>query len=207
MERIGVNRALFFAMTIDTLDTLFKEELKDLYDAEKQLVRALPKMAKAASDPELKEAFKEHLEQTKGHVARLEEVFGLLDMKPKGKPCAAMKGLVEEGSETAQENATEQLLDIMLITAAQKVEHYEISGYGTLRTIAQQLEHEDIVELLQATEDEEKETDSNLTVICERILSEVEPEGEEDEEEEGEEDEPLTPVAKPAMKKATTRKR
>ncbi|MDQ6677952.1 MAG: ferritin-like domain-containing protein, partial [Acidobacteriota bacterium] len=167
-------------MTIDTLDSLLEEELKDLYDAEKQLTKALPKMAKAASNQELKNAFNEHLEQTKGQVARLEQVFGILEVKPKSKPCQAMKGLVQEGQETIGEDASDEMKDVMLITAAQKVEHYEISGYGTVRTIAETLGNQEVVDLLQQTLDEEEETDSKLTEISKRILSEAN-EGGEDE--------------------------
>ena len=200
-------------MTIETLDALLKEELKDLYDAEKQLVRALPKMAKAASDPELKSAYQTHLEQTKGHVSRLEQVFELLEMKPKSKPCEAMKGLVKEGSETIEEDASDPILDVMLITASQKVEHYEISAYGTARAIAEQMHNEEIVELLRETLDEEKSTDDLLTEISERILGEVSASAgneEEEDEDEGveEEEEEEAPVAvKRATKKAAPRKR
>jgi len=175
-------------MTIDTLDSLLEEELKDLYDAEKQITKALPKMAKAASNQDLKDAFKEHLEQTKGQVTRLEQVFGILEVKPKSKPCAAMKGLVQEGQETIGEDASDEMKDIMLITAAQKVEHYEISGYGTVRTIAETLGNQQVVDLLQQTLDEEEQTDSKLTEISKRILSEANEGGEEDEDEEDEGD-------------------
>jgi ferritin-like metal-binding protein YciE len=160
-------------MAIETLEKLLEEEIKDLYDAEKQLTRALPKMAKAASDEELKGGFLEHLEQTKGHVTRLEQVFELLKMKPKGKPCAAMKGLIEEGSEATQEDAEGSIMDLMIVAAAQKVEHYEISGYGTVRAIAEQIGNHEVADLLRETEEEEAETDERLTEIAERLMEEM----------------------------------
>lgn len=160
-------------MPTESLEQLLVEEIKDLYDAEKQLTKALPKMAKAATDAELKAGFLKHLDQTKGHVARLEEVFGHLGLKPKSKPCAAMKGLVEEGSETIQEDAEAPFLDLMLIAAAQKVEHYEISGYGTARAIAEAMGNEEVAALLKETEDEEGDTDKKLTAIAERLMGEV----------------------------------
>lgn len=178
-------------MTIETLDSLLEEELKDIYDAEKQLVRALPKMAKAASNEQLKSAFQQHLEQTRGHVERLEQVFGLLELKPKGKPCAAMKGLITEGQETMEEDASEPVLDAMLITAAQKVEHYEISGYGTLRMIAEKIGNSEVAELLQATLNEEEQTDKKLTEISQSVLGEIGTGEDEEEEDEDLEDEEL----------------
>ena len=171
-------------MKIDTLEALFTEELRDLYDAEKQLVRALPKMAKAASSDELREAFTEHLEVTRGQVQRIEQVFELLGAKAKSKPCAAMKGLIEEGRETMQEDIGEELMDIALIGIAQKVEHYEISGYGTARALAEKLGHEEVARLLQQTEDEEKEADMKLTEVTQTVLEHLEMgEGEEEDEE------------------------
>jgi ferritin-like metal-binding protein YciE len=174
-------------MTIETLDSLLEEELKDIYDAEKQLVRALPKMAKAASNEQLKSAFQEHLEQTKGHVERLEQIFGLLEVKPKGKPCAAMKGLITEGQETMEVDASEAVLDAMLITAARKVEHYEISGYGTLRSIAEKIGNTEVAELLQITLNEEEQTDQKLTEISQSVLGEIGTGEDEDEDLEDEE--------------------
>ncbi len=171
-------------MTIETLDSLLEEELKDIYDAEKQLVRALPKMAKAASNEELKVAFQEHLNQTKGQVERLEQIFGLLDVKPKSKPCAAMKGLISEGRETMEEDASEPVLDAMLITAAQKIEHYEISGYGTLRAIAEKIGNTEVAELLQQTLSEEEQTDKKLTAIAQSVLGEIGTGDEEEDEDE-----------------------
>ena len=123
-------------MSMDSLKDLYIDELKDLYNAENQLVKALPKMAKKASAPELKRAFQDHLEQTKGHVDRLEKIFKGLGEKPSGKTCKAMKGLVEEGAEIIKEDGDPSVLDAALIGAAQRVEHYEIAGYGVVRTFA-----------------------------------------------------------------------
>src|SRR5260370_5743453 len=160
-------------MPVQTLDELLIEEIKDLYDAEKQLTKALPKMAKAATNADLKAAFTEHLEQTKGHVSRLEAVFDALSEKPKTKACAAMKGLIEEGQEQTQEDAQDAVLDLMLIAAAQKVEHYEISGYGTVRALAEAVGSDAVADLLRQTEEEEIETDSRLTEIAEDLMTEV----------------------------------
>ncbi len=145
---------------------LLVHELKDLYSAENQLLKALPKMAKAADSEELKEAFQTHLEQTQGHVDRLEKIGKQLGETMKGKKCKAMEGLVEEGKETMEEDAEPALLDLALIGAAQKVEHYEISGYGTARTLAELAGEDDIAEILQETLDEEGETDKLLTQIA-----------------------------------------
>jgi ferritin-like metal-binding protein YciE len=155
------------AMPLDTLHNLFEEELKDVLSAEKQLVKALPKMAKGASSEELKAGFEEHLEQTKTHVERLEQVFQLLDKTPRSKKCAAMEGLIEEGSELLEEDSEPDVLDAALICAAQKVEHYEIATYGTLVTWAKQLGLDDAANLLAQTLDEEKETDARLTELAE----------------------------------------
>ena len=123
-------------MEMDSLKQLYLEELKDLYSAENQLVKALPKMAKAAASEELRAGFEEHLEQTKGHVQRLEQIFEMLDESPKGKKCKGMEGLIEEGSEIMKEDFEDALLDAALIGAAQRVEHYEIAAYGTVRAFA-----------------------------------------------------------------------
>ena len=176
-------------MPIETLDELLEEELKDLYDAEKQITRALPKLVKAATAPELKQAFTDHLEQTKGQIARLEEVFGHLGVKPKAKPCLAMKGLVDEGQQQTQEEADSSIMDLMLIGAAQKVEHYEISGYGTVRSIAEALGNQEVAELLRQSEEEEGETDKKLSAIASHLIEEASGESEEDEEDEDEDDE------------------
>src|SRR4029077_17531899 len=126
-------------MKLDSLETLFVEELRDIYNAENQLLKALPKMARAASSEELKQAFEDHLEQTKEHVTRLDEIFEKLDKKPSGKTCHGMMGLIEEGSEIMKHDGAEVVLDAGLIAAAQKVEHYEMASYGTVRTWAEML--------------------------------------------------------------------
>ena len=141
----------------------FLNELADLYDAEKQLLKALPKMAKAAAEEELKEAFESHLEETQQHVQRLEKVFEIFDQPAKGKKCKAMQGLVEEGDEIIQEKEG----DAALICAAQKVEHYEIASYGSLCAWARLLEEEEAAEVLEETLDEEKAADEKLTSIAE----------------------------------------
>jgi ferritin-like metal-binding protein YciE len=158
-------------MKLDTLQKLYTSELRDLYNAENQLLKALPKMAKAASSEELKDAFEKHLEQTKSHVERLERVFEELDEKPKGKTCRAMKGLVEEGSEILQQDGEESVLDAGIIVAAQKVEHYEIAGYGSVRTFAHLLGQDKAAELLQTTLDEESETNELLNRLAESIIN------------------------------------
>jgi len=159
-------------MKLETLDNLFVHELKDLLSAEKQLVKALPKMAKGAANEALRMAFEEHLEQTKGHVQRLEKVFDLVNKTARAEHCKAMEGLIEEGSDLLEEEGEEAVKDAALIGAAQKVEHYEISGYGTARTLAQMLGLNEAVQLLQETLDEEKETDEKLTELA---MSEINP--------------------------------
>lgn len=152
-----------------TLEVLLAQEIKDLYSAESQLVKALPKMAKAATSPELQEAFQKHLEETKIHVERLDEVAQLLEITPKGKVCKAMRGLVEEGAEVIEEDGDGTVKDLALIGAAQKVEHYEIAGYGTVRALAEALGLDEVVEILQTTLDEEGATDELLTGIAEQL--------------------------------------
>ena len=158
-------------MKLDTLKTLYIDELRDLYNAEGQLLKALPKMAKAASSEELKDAFEKHLEQTKSHVERLEEVFEDIGEKPKGKTCRAMKGLIEEGSEILEEDGEESVIDAGIIVAAQKVEHYEIASYGSVRTFAQLLGKDRSADLLQTTLDEESEANDLLTKLAEDIVN------------------------------------
>jgi ferritin-like metal-binding protein YciE len=158
-------------MKLDTLQKLYTDELRDLYNAENQLVKALPKMAKAASSKDLKDAFEKHLEQTKGHVERLEQVFEELGEKPRGKTCRAMKGLIEEGSEILKEDGEESVIDAGIIVAAQKVEHYEIASYGSVRTFAHLLGQNKAAELLQATLDEEAETNQLLNRLAESIVN------------------------------------
>lgn len=162
-------------MTIQTMDDLMIEELRDLYHAEKQLTKALPKMAKAAQSPDLKSAFQAHLQETAEHVKRLESVFTLLGKTAKTKTCEAMEGLVKEGTEAIEEDMADELRDCALIAAAQKVEHYEISGYGTLRAWATQLGHEKVAALLEKTENEEKAADHKLTQICGMLMKQHSP--------------------------------
>ncbi|MEY2563411.1 MAG: hypothetical protein QOH88_1604 [Verrucomicrobiota bacterium] len=168
-------------MSMDSLKDLYIDELKDLYNAENQLLKALPKMAKKASAPELKRAFTDHLAQTEGHVTRLEKIFKGLGEKPTGKTCKAMKGLVEEGKEVIEEDGDPSVLDAALIGAAQRVEHYEIAGYGVVRTFASLLGQNSAVDLLQRTLNEEGETDKKLTALAESIINVEASEAEEDE--------------------------
>jgi len=186
-------------MKINSLETLLQEELKDIYDAEKQLTKALPKMSKAASSEELRTAFQEHLEVTRNQVARLEQIFGLLGQKAKGKACAGMRGLIEEGQEVMEQDAEEMFLDAALIGAAQRVEHYEIAAYGTVRRMAEMLGNQEVADLLQQTLTEEKETDDRLTEIAKTLLEGHSTEMGESEEMETEEEEP-------ARKRATKQK-
>jgi ferritin-like metal-binding protein YciE len=158
-------------MKLNTLEQLYISELRDLYSAENQLLKALPKMAKGASSPELKDAFEKHLEQTKGHIERLEQIFEQLDESPKGKTCDAMKGLIEEGSEILKEDGEDSVLDAGIIVAAQKVEHYEIASYGSVRTFANLLNQEEAARLLQSTLDEESETNEILNGLAESIVN------------------------------------
>lgn len=158
-------------MKLDSLRTLWIEEMRDLYNAETQLLKALPKMAKKATTPELKEAFETHLDQTQGHVERLEEIFDRLGKKPGGKTCKAMKGLIEEGSEMMSEDGIDSVIDAGIIAAAQRVEHYEIAGYGVVRTFASILGEDEAEDLLQETLDEEGEADKTLTEIAEGIVN------------------------------------
>jgi ferritin-like metal-binding protein YciE len=161
-------------MSVATLEDLFLHELKDIYDAEKRLLKALPKMAKAASSEELKAAFDEHLAVTEQQVVRLEQVFADLDKPARGKKCLGMEGLIEEGAALMKEDAEEPVMDAGLIAAAQKVEHYEIASYGTLATYAKILGLNNALKLLKETLAEEKETDVKLTELASRINFEAE---------------------------------
>ncbi|MGA2743940.1 MAG: ferritin-like domain-containing protein [Candidatus Sulfotelmatobacter sp.] len=155
------------------LRALYIDELKDLYSAETQLVKALPKMAKGAASEDLRKGFEEHLEQTKGHVQRLEQIFDSWGESPKGKKCKGMEGLIEEGSEVLKEGYEDSVLDAALIGAAQRVEHYEIAGYGTVRAMAEELGEDEHVSLLTETLEEEKETDEKLTQLAQDANSEA----------------------------------
>jgi len=170
---------------MDSLEELLQEELKDIYNAEKQLTKALPKMAKKASAAELKQAFEEHLAQTERQIERLEEVFEQLGMPPRGKKCEGMENLIAEGEEMIGEIEDEDTRDAALIASAQKVEHYEIASYGTVRTWANLLGKSQIAALLEETLEEEKQTDQNLTSIAESFVNaEAAVEGDEEEDEE-----------------------
>ncbi len=158
-------------MKLESLHDLYIDELKDLYSAESQLLKALPKMAKAASAPELEAAFTDHLEETHGHVTRLEKIFKKLDVSPKGKKCKAMEGLVEEGKEVMEEDAEPAVMDAALIAAGQRVEHYEMAGYGCVRTFARLLGYDDAADLLQETLDEEGAADKKLTGLAETVIN------------------------------------
>ena len=160
-------------MELKTLDDVLEAELKDLYSAEKQLVKALPEIAKAATSKDLKEAVTEHLDETRGHVKRLEDVFEAVGIKPESEHCDGMEGLISEGSEVAEADGDGDARDAALIGAAQRVEHYEIAAYGTARTLAQQLGHTDAARLLGETLDEESAADEKLTKIAEKSVNQA----------------------------------
>ena len=168
------------------LQELLVEEMQDLLHAEGQLVKALPKMARAAHEPKLKQAFQNHLEETKGHVERLKQAFELLGAKAKAKPCKGMQGLIEEGQETITEGKEKEEVaaDLALVAAAQKVEHYEISAYGTLRTVAERLGENKVAKILGQTLSEEEKTDKLLTQLSPPLLDEAANHSEEGESEE-----------------------
>jgi len=165
-------------MAQGSLRELYIDELRDLYNAETQLTKALPKLAKASSNSELRQAFEEHLRQTSEHVSRLEQIFDSLEEKPTGKKCLGMEGLVKEGSETIREEYEGAVMDAAIIGAAQRVEHYEIAGYGTVRDMAKLLGEDEHVSLLEQTLGEEKETDQKLTQLAEQINPQAQEVGE-----------------------------
>lgn len=167
-------------MEQESLKEVLIEHLRDLYDAEKQIVKALPKLAKAAESEELAEALRNHLEETQNQVSRLEEVFKIAGVAARGKSCKGMKGLLEEGNEAVQEHEEGSLRDLAIIAGCQKVEHYEMSAYGTARALAGQLGLDKAVRLLQQTEDEEKKADATLTEVTTSVI-------EADDQQEGEE--------------------
>jgi len=156
---------------LDSLKSLYIEELRDLYNAENQIVKALPKMAKASTAPELQALFRAHLEETKEHVTRLTTIFDKLGKSPKGKTCKAMEGLIEEGEDLMGEDVSAEVLDAGLISAAQRVEHYEMAGYGTVRTYAHLLGDSEAERLLQTTLDEEGGADKKLTQLAEKLIN------------------------------------
>jgi ferritin-like metal-binding protein YciE len=159
------------SMKLDTLRDLLVEHLQDLHSAESQIVKALPKLEKAATNPQLKQAFRKHLTQTEEHVRRLETIAKQLNVKAEGKKCKGMEGLLSEGAELIKEDIEPEVLDAGLIAAAQKVEHYEISGYGTARTYAKLLGASQSAQLLQKTLDEEAQTDESLTALAEKSIN------------------------------------
>lgn len=160
-------------MAQNTFRQLYMDELRDIYDAEKQLIKALPEMAEASTSEELRSGFEKHLEQTKEHAHRLEQIFSELGEKPTGKKCKAMQGLVAEGGEMIEEDFEGQVKDAGLISAAQRVEHYEIAAYGTVRNFASVLGEQNAVSLLERTLTEEKETDEKLTELSDGINAEA----------------------------------
>jgi ferritin-like metal-binding protein YciE len=158
-------------MEMDSLQELLVDEMRDLYSAENQLLKALPKMSKKASNAQLKKAFETHTRETEGHVQRLQKAFEKLGKKPTGKKCAAMEGLIEEGKEMMGEDMDDDTMDAALIAIAQKVEHYEIASYGTVRTWAQQVGDDQLAKVLQQTLDEEGKTDKLLTELAESVIN------------------------------------
>jgi ferritin-like metal-binding protein YciE len=170
-------------MELKSLRDLYVDELKDLYSAEKQILKALPKMVKNATNPDLKAAFADHLEETEGQVQRLEQIFEEPGERPGGKKCVGMEGLTEEAKELLEEDAEEEVLDAGLISKAQHVEHYEMAGYGTVRTYARLLGFEEQAELLQETLDEEGAADKKLTLLSQTVNVEAETADSEEEEE------------------------
>jgi ferritin-like metal-binding protein YciE len=185
-------------MEHQALKELYIDELKDIYNAENQLVKALPKMAKTANSKELRTGFEEHLEQTRGHVQRLEQIFKELGEKPSGKKCKGMEGLLAEGQEIMGEDFEDDVMDAALISAAQRVEHYEIAAYGTVRTYAELLGEDTAAQLLEQTLEEEKETDQKLTDMAGEINVKALSEGSEEGSQEDEEEAPMRKKAKSA---------
>jgi len=159
-------------MKLNSLRDLYITELKDLYDAEHRIIKALPKMAESANSPELRSAFEQHLEQTRGHVSRLEQIFQRLDEPAKGQKCKGIEGIIDEGEDLMDKDSAPAVCDAALISAAQKVEHYEIAGYGTARTFARRLGFDDQAMLLDQTLKEEGQTDKKLTSLAESYINE-----------------------------------
>lgn len=188
-------------MEHSALKDLYVDELKDLFDAENRLVKAIPRMAKAASSEKLRSGFEEHLEQTRGHVDRLKEIFDAMGEKATGKKCAGMMGIVKEGEEIMDEDFEGEVMDAALISAAQRVEHYEIAAYGCVRTWAELLGENEASALLEKTLEEEKETDEKLTELAEEINVQAKSESGEEEDEESEEE---TPRARARSAKASS---
>lgn len=190
---------------MESLDELLHDELKDIYDAEKQLTKALPKMTKKATNEDLKQAFEEHLQQTEQHIERLDQVFEQLDLPARGKKCEGMRGLIQEGQDMMSEADDDATRDALMIAAAQKVEHYEIASYGTARTWANLLGKSEVAALLEETLEEEKETDQRLTSIAESMVNPEAMQGGEQDEEEEEAGETRGRAARPGSRKASAR--
>jgi ferritin-like metal-binding protein YciE len=190
-------------MTIATLEELLVDQLQDLYDAEKQLVKTLPKLVKNAASDDLRETIADHLEQTKTHVARLEQAFEELGENAKSKPCKGMRGLIEEGGDAMNEDAEGPFADLAMIAAAQKVEHYEISAYGTARAMAMRLGQVRVASLLEETEEEEKATDAKLTEVAGDLMSQA---GEAQEEAEDEEVSSEEEKERPSRKRSASQR-
>lgn len=191
---------------LSDLNALFEEQIKDLYNAENQLIKALPRMAKAASSEMLKEAFTLHLEETKGHAERVAKIAQMMEFKPTGKVCKAMKGLLDEGKEVLEEDGEAPIIDAALIAAAQRVEHYEISAYGTARAIAERLGQREIVDLLQGILEEEEATDEKLTQVCQQEVFPAAEQSGEGEEEDGEGGQQGSTATRKKAKKKASRK-
>jgi ferritin-like metal-binding protein YciE len=194
-------------MAGNTLRDALVDEIRDLYNAEKQLTKALPKMAKAASSDELREALESHLEETQGQVTRLERVFELLDEKPRGKHCAGIAGIIEEGAETLEDDLDGAVLDACIIASGQRAEHYEIAAYGTAIAWAEALELSEVAEVLTETLYEEKAADEKLSALAEAGINEAATAGDADEMDDDEDEEQAEPVkaAEPARVGALAR--
>jgi ferritin-like metal-binding protein YciE len=162
---------IFSSHEFNTLDDLLMNQLEDLYDAEQQILDALPKMEQAATHPQLRSAFREHLNQTQEHVSRLDQVFSMMNYQAERETCEAMKGIISEGEEAIDAEGDPAVKDAALIAAAQRVEHYEIASYGTARTLAQQMGRREVANLLQETLENEKQTDQKLTQIAESSVN------------------------------------
>jgi ferritin-like metal-binding protein YciE len=190
-----------------TLHDAFIDELRDTYDAERQLTKALPKLAKAASNPQLREAFQTHLEETQGHVERLEQVFASIGEKVRGKHCDGIAGIIEEGKSIMGEEFDDATMDACLIAAGQRAEHYEMAAYGTLVAWARAMGHDEAADLLQETLEEEKAADEKLTELAEGGINETAAESAHGEEEEEEEEEPVAATSGARKRSATASRR
>jgi ferritin-like metal-binding protein YciE len=190
-----------------TLHDAFLDELKDAYDAEKQLTKALPKLAKASTSPELRQAFQDHLEETNGHVEKLEQVFQSLDEKPKGMHCDGIAGIIDEGKKVMDEDFEGATMDACLIAAGQRAEHYEIAAYGTMVAWAKAMGHDDAAELLQEILDEEKAADEKLNTIAESGVNEQAAAGAQEQDEDEEEAPPIRRNAAAASMRRMPRRR